>query len=141
MPFATQAHHIIQNEVFSEGEERITPEELKLLAKIPYCLNHGENIIFLPDKLKNCEVFNLPLHNGSHPDYNNKSMKEIDGIKDQIKVSQNEACDVVEMPKGVLQDLIDTQELLWKWTVKQGPGSINNHASPENDIDSIEGSY
>lgn len=128
IPFASQAHHMIPNEVFSSRENRFTEDEMTILRMVPYNLNHGANIIFLPYDYRNCVIHNLPRHNGSHPAYNNKAFKDIKRVKNDMNKVNSEGCATVEMPKNVLKSFRDTQDELWDWILKQGAGNINEHA-------------
>ncbi len=131
MPYQSQAHHIVPDKVFSTNEGRFTEDDMVLLRKVPYNLNHGENIIFLPKHESNCVIHNLPKHNGSHPKYNDLVATDATKVKSKLGKKKAEDCKPTELPViDVLKDLISYEKKYWDWLVKKGAGNINVHALP-----------
>ena len=134
MPYQSQAHHIIPDEVFSTNEGRFTDDEMLLLKKVPYNINHGENIIFLPTDEGNCIIHNIPKHNGSHPQYNNKVSGDVVSIKSKLTEKKSNPCTTEDLPViEILSDLIRYQKTYWDWLVDQGAGNINELSRPSDD--------
>jgi len=132
MPYQSEAHHMLPNEVFSGKKAEFNENQMELLRKVPYNLNHGENIIFLPKHESNCVIHSLPQHNGSHPKYNKKAGEKVSGVKSKLSSKKAEPCKTAEVVVDeILKELIDCQEKMWKWITEQGPGGINDLAEGE----------
>lgn len=57
-PYSNIAHHLLPCEVFTP-DEVFTEEELEILRRVPYDVNNGKNIIFLPGFSHAVEVYLL----------------------------------------------------------------------------------
>lgn len=57
-PYSNIAHHLLPCDVFTPGEV-FTEEELEILKRVPYDVNNGKNIIFLPGFSQAVEVMRL----------------------------------------------------------------------------------
>ncbi|NMO20773.1 AHH domain-containing protein [Pyxidicoccus fallax] len=66
-PWPNVAHHVIPINVIAKVFP--TVEELELLLVAKYNVNRGLNIILLPYRLDFASVLGLPVHRGSHGDY------------------------------------------------------------------------
>ncbi|WP_020408545.1 AHH domain-containing protein [Hahella ganghwensis] len=129
MPYQSEAHHMLPNEVFSGKKAEFNESQLELLRKVPYNLNHGENIIFLPKYESDCVIHSLPQHNGSHPKYNKKAGSEVKKVKSKLGKKKAEPCKPTEVVvEEILTDLISYQQSMWDWIIKQGPGKLNDHS-------------
>lgn len=135
-PFENQCHHMLCDEVFSEKESRFSTDEMALLRKVPYSINRGENLIFLPVHDKYCSVHRLPYHNGSHPHYNDLVAGKMDGIKDSINEMKTKPCDGKKSPpEKVIEKLKLLENKFWTWHIQKGSTlvgkSIQNHAKDD----------
>ncbi|HYO53820.1 AHH domain-containing protein [Archangium sp.] len=68
-PWSNQLHHILPLQSIQEGLKK-NPAAIELLLIAGYNVNRGVNIIILPTEERDCYIMRLPLHCGSHPDYN-----------------------------------------------------------------------
>lgn len=126
-PYPMQAHHILPKASFSE-KQGFKEEQRKLLLRVPYDINHGENIIFLPEEESDCKVHCLPSHYGGHPKYIDIVGQEISSIRDKLKEKKKSPCKEKGPQMDILADLIDCQEDNWiflAWSYKRyGTGSV-----------------
>jgi len=66
-PYVNQAHHLLPDEALSP--KLFTDWQMKVLRAVPYDINEGTNIIFLPSRRRDSPLHSLPSHQGSHPKY------------------------------------------------------------------------
>jgi A nuclease family of the HNH/ENDO VII superfamily with conserved AHH len=124
-PYQSQAHHLVPDEAL--GPALFSDEQWAQLLKLPYDLNHGENIMLLPTSEKYCPIHSLPKHNGSHPDYNAMVKLDISKLKDYL---QNTNCKNPEAPPlAILNDLVKFQGDYWDLLKSHGSvASVNEVA-------------
>ena len=126
MPYSNEAHHLVPIEAIAGG---FNNDELEMLGKLPYNINHGENIIFLPKKKKDTPIHALPNHSGPHKQYNSLVKGDLSKLKGQLKAKTKKECKPEDPPPiGVVDKLIKFQEKYWKFLVKRGPMNINERA-------------
>lgn len=82
-PYSNIAHHLVPCEVFIP-EEVFTDDELEILKRVPYDVNNGKNIIFLPGFSQAVEVY--LLKRGGVP-----GSEMWDGLGDEAKQRHREA--------------------------------------------------
>jgi hypothetical protein len=115
-PYRYQAHHLVPDEMLKKA--KFTEDQWVQLVKVPYNINHGENIMLLPESLRYCGLHKLPKHNGSHPAYNALVESDINKLKNHLK---NTDCDNPEPPPmAVLTDLIQYQGAYWQILLDEG---------------------
>lgn len=130
VPYPHQAHHIVPDQTFDLA---FTDKQRKILRMVPYDLNHGENIILLPEEPKNSTVHRLVTHNGSHPIYTTLVVSDMKGVSDQLTEA---VCEEAKPPPiSVLDDLIALQSDYWRYIVDWGKANctdkINEAADKE----------
>jgi len=120
-PYANEAHHLLPVKAF--GKKHYKPNQLKVLKKIPYCVNHGQNVIFLPEKVKDCVVHNLPQHNGSHPPYNAAVAADASTTAAKMVEKAKDPCEPDDpIQLSALKELIGFQSDYWKLLIAAGAG-------------------
>lgn len=132
LPYSNQAHHILPKDSFSK-KLGFTSKELKLLVRVPYDLNHGENIMFLPEDEADCKIHQLPSHRGGHKRYNKLVSQEIKELKSRLKTKEKPPCEKKKGPQmAILADLKEYQDDWWKFLAKAyksvGKGTVQNLA-------------
>jgi len=127
MPYRNEAHHLLPDSAFSDPN--FTDDHRRILKKLPYDLNHGQNIIFLPNKLRDTPIHNLPEHNGNHPAYTSLVTKDLLLLRGKLGKFKKKPCDPDEPPGiGIMDNIIDSQQDYWDLLVKLGAGNINRLA-------------
>jgi hypothetical protein len=116
-PYRYQAHHLIPDEAVSEDIFG-GAEPWAVMKKIPYDINHGENIMLLPATDKYTSIHQLPKHNGSHPDYNDMVIGRMSRFKKDLKKTD---CDSKNPPPmSVLTDMISFQDTCFNFLKRKG---------------------
>jgi hypothetical protein len=130
LPYPLQAHHILPKDSFST-KLGFTEPQRNLLKRAPWDINHGENIIFLPEDENNCPIHRLPSHLGSHPTYNTDVYNDTKAIKSKLK--QQPPCSTEAPQLKILEELKGYQDDWWDWLAnkcyaKQQKGSVEDAA-------------
>ncbi len=121
VPYKNQCHHLLPDEVFSEKSNRFTAEHMDLLKRVPYSINRGENLIFLPVNEKFCRAHKLPYHRGSHPEYNDLVAGKMDKVRDSLDKMKTKPCDGKNsVTKNTYTELGKAETHFWKWHIKKG---------------------
>jgi hypothetical protein len=127
MPYSSEAHHLIPIEAIPKV--KFTEDQLELLCKLPFNINHGENIILLPKYAKHSPIHALPQHSGSHPKYNALVASDLSKLCSQLTAKETEDCGPEDPPPiGVLNALIASESDYWKLLTAEGPMNIKERA-------------
>jgi hypothetical protein len=126
-PYHNQAHHLLPEELFGLGYV-FNDKQHYLLRQIPYDINNGDNIIFLPEALSRCAIHRLPSHNGSHPKYTRRLKSSMDQVKDSLNaaIRKDKNHENWDPPTDVKQMLLNAQDDFWLYVSNAGPKKIND---------------
>lgn len=129
-PYALQAHHILPKESFSVSKGFTEPQRT-ILKRVPWDINHGENIILLPEDESNCPVHELPAHLGSHETYNVDVYADTKSI--QSKLKERPPCSTDAPQIKIFDELKGYQDDWWDWLANkcyagQGKGTVQDAA-------------
>jgi hypothetical protein len=123
-PYAWEAHHIIPGDAFTHvkkavGQEKplFTQAQYDVLLLTEYDLNHGHNIIMLPDENWAVPIHVLLQHPSDHPDYTDLVIKRLGELAKEFQkiVDKKQAHQGLE---GAMFDLLkDLEEELWQFLV------------------------
>ncbi len=129
VPYRNEAHHLLPIEAVPTSFKGKT----KFLGKLPYNINHGENIIFLPKNQRDTRVHKLPQHSGSHKNYNNRVKTELTKIASRLTAKEEEYCKPEDPPPiAVLDDMIKLESQFWKVVVNMGADAkVNQRVPPD----------
>lgn len=86
-PWPNQAHHVIPINVI--GKVFPEPEDLELLLVAKYNVNRGLNIVILPYLDTYGRVLGLPIHRGSHGNYDVQVETRLRSIRRSIKKAED----------------------------------------------------
>lgn len=112
-PYKNEAHHMLPVKAF--GKKYFTRTQLALLKKLPYNINHGENIIFLPKKERFCKIHNLPKHSGKHTPYNAAVAADAKILASKMTEQAQDPCDPAKpIQLSILKDMIKLESQYWK---------------------------
>ncbi|CAM4422584.1 MULTISPECIES: MXAN_0050 family toxin nuclease [Myxococcus] len=119
-PYAWEAHHILPGSAFYyelEDGPVFTYRQLRLILQSDYNLNHGHNIIMLPDQAWAVPVHALLQHPGDHPNYTQQVMRDMKTIAQKLQ----KAIDSQKEHKALIEDVFDQLHKLenkyWKLLV------------------------
>ncbi|KMQ50100.1 hypothetical protein CHISP_2960 [Chitinispirillum alkaliphilum] len=115
VPYSFDVHYLLPYNSFLMLDE----DKKALLLRLPYDVNHGENMILLPRNLVGRYIHGFPLHRGRHPNYDarvNSDIKELDScLSDKA-----EGCDKSTFsPKKLLKKLVTLQNDYYKYFVQE----------------------
>lgn len=132
-PYRHQWHHLIPSAALEQGlyhdEYRRKPILCLVVGK--YNINHGKNIVLLPEEAQVGQIVKWPIHPNNHPKYNAYTKEKLKGARDKLagalkrndgdvhdmneKTAARSAADV----RRLSQDLYDQLE---EWGRKGGAG-------------------
>ncbi|MFY2558972.1 AHH domain-containing protein [Corallococcus terminator] len=120
-PYAWEAHHILPGSAFYyelKSGPVFTYKQLRLILQSEYNLNHGHNIIMLPDQSWAVPIHALLQHPGDHPEYTQQVMRDMRVIaKDlQAKIDANQDHNLLVV--DIFTYLKDLEDDYWKVLVK-----------------------
>ncbi|TQF09931.1 hypothetical protein FJV41_42060 [Myxococcus llanfairpwllgwyngyllgogerychwyrndrobwllllantysiliogogogochensis] len=120
-PYAWEAHHILPGSAFYyelEDGTVFTYQQLRLILQSEYNLNHGHNIIMLPDQAWAVPVHALLQHPGDHPNYTQQVMRQMKVIaKDiQAKIDSKQAHEA--LLEDIFKQLQQLENRYWILLVK-----------------------
>jgi len=87
-PYPNQGHHLLPEEALLE--KKFSEWQMKVLRAVPYDLNEGTNIIFLPSRQRDSEFHQLPSHQGSHPRYTNQVVEDMEKVQTKLSKVKKE---------------------------------------------------
>jgi A nuclease family of the HNH/ENDO VII superfamily with conserved AHH len=133
-PYPNEGHHILPCELFSRRSEEggkqggvFGTEEFRVLYRLEYDINNGNNIIFLPALTTDCGIHQLPYHVGSHPAYTTKVSKDVEQINALLKKSLEEPCEGWTPPENIPKELKIHEDKYWNWIVIFGENEPGSH--------------
>lgn len=129
-PYTNQAHHMIPESAFSE--EIFTSDQLKLMWMVPYKINDGDNIIFLPVDPKDSIFHLLPSHSGNHPQYTDLVVEDMSDVRNALQkvIAKDPDHKNWSPPNDIVDRLKEIQNDYWNYLSKCGPLKINDFKKP-----------
>lgn len=88
LPYPWQAHHVLPMNCFYKYFESW---QLRLIASSTYDINHGSNIIFLPENPEDMKWHGLPYHTTSHAEYDLRLKSKFGKIKSRLNDEKKKA--------------------------------------------------
>ncbi|WP_174256801.1 AHH domain-containing protein [Myxococcus xanthus] len=119
-PYAWEAHHILPGSAFYyelEDGPVFTYRQLRLILQSDYNLNHGHNIIMLPDQAWAVPVHALLQHPGDHPNYTQRVMRQMRTIAKKLQKDIDEQKDHKALTTEVFTHLKNLEDDYWELLV------------------------
>jgi len=125
-PYPNQGHHLLPEEALTETY--FSEWQMKVLRAVPYDLNEGTNIIFLPSLQEDSEFHQLPSHQGRHPRYTNQVVKDMDTVQTELnKVKEEDTKHEGWSPPDDIQAALKIlEEKYWKLLTSDVMSPIND---------------
>ncbi|WP_205522762.1 AHH domain-containing protein [Myxococcus eversor] len=120
-PYAWEAHHILPGSAFYyelKSGPAFTYQQLRLILQSEYNLNHGHNIIMLPDQAWAVPVHALLQHPGDHPNYTQQVMRDMRVIAKKIQEKIDANSDHKLLVVDIFTKLKNLEDDYWKMLVK-----------------------
>ncbi|QQR44623.1 AHH domain-containing protein [Myxococcus xanthus] len=115
-PYAWEAHHILPGSAFYyelKDGPAFTYRQLRLILQSDYNLNHGHNIIMLPDQAWAVPVHALLQHPGDHPIYTHEVMLDLKVISQKLQKEIDAQKDHAALVTSIFEQLKDLEEKYW----------------------------
>ncbi|ATB44489.1 AHH domain-containing protein [Corallococcus macrosporus] len=119
-PYAWEAHHILPGSAFYyelKDGPAFTYRQLRLILQSDYNLNHGHNIIMLPDQAWAVPVHALLQHPGDHPNYTQQVMEDMKAIAQKLQKAIDSQKDHTALVEDVFAQLHKLENKYWKLLV------------------------
>ncbi len=119
-PYAWEAHHILPGSAFYyelEDGPVFTYRQLRLILQSDYNLNHGHNIIMLPDQAWAVPVHALLQHPGDHPIYTQRVMRQMRTIAKKLQKDIDQQKDHKALTTEVFTQLKNLEDDYWDFLV------------------------
>ncbi|MCP3165929.1 MXAN_0050 family toxin nuclease [Myxococcus qinghaiensis] len=120
-PYAWEAHHILPGSAFYyelKSGPAFTYQQLRLILQSEYNLNHGHNIIMLPDQAWAVPVHALLQHPGDHPNYTQQVMRDMKTIAQRIQEKIDSNSDHKLLVVDIFTKLKNLEDDYWRMLVK-----------------------
>ncbi|NTX05923.1 AHH domain-containing protein [Myxococcus sp. CA040A] len=120
-PYAWEAHHILPGSAFYyelKSGPAFNHKQLRLILQSEYNLNHGHNIIMLPDQAWAVPVHALLQHPGDHPTYTQQVMEEMKAIAEKLQKEIDAQKDHKALVTKIFEYLKDLEEQYWDMLVE-----------------------
>ncbi|NVJ28510.1 AHH domain-containing protein [Myxococcus sp. AM011] len=115
-PYAWEAHHILPGSAFYyelKDGPAFTYKQLRLILQSEYNLNHGHNIIMLPDQAWAVPIHALLQHPGDHPLYTQQVMEEMKAISRKLQKEIDAHKDHSALATRIFEHLKNLEEKYW----------------------------
>ncbi|NMO15070.1 AHH domain-containing protein [Pyxidicoccus fallax] len=133
LPYLWQAHHMIPGEAFYTEDSSGKPvfdkaENFDILLQTPYDIDHGHNLIILPNISWAVPVHSLLQHPNNHNGYTldvMQGLKSIDSAIDTLRGQEKPHEDIVA---NVFDDLKKLEENLWTGLLRRSRKAVRGAA-------------
>ncbi|GHG88750.1 AHH domain-containing protein [Comamonas sp. JC664] len=115
-PYAWEAHHILPGSAFYyelKDGPAFTYRQLRLILQSEYNLNHGHNIIMLPDQAWAVPVHALLQHPGDHPNYTQQVMADMKKISKKLQKDIDAQKEHKALATDIFTQLKNLEEDYW----------------------------
>lgn len=123
-PYAWEAHHMLPGSAFyyvmkinGEDKTAFTYQQMRLILQSDYNINHGHNIINLPDEAWAVPVHALIQHPGDHPRYTQTVMKKLTEISEKIQQKIDQKQPHKALVEDIFEQLKEVEEYFWDYLV------------------------
>ncbi len=125
-PYPWEAHHMIPGDAFTyvarvagqKGKEVLTKEQYQLLLQSDYDINHGHNIIMLPDQNWAVPIHVLLQHPSNHPEYTDFVIERIREISKDLQKIIDQKKPHKALVEAIFEQMKDIEDTLWDYLVK-----------------------
>jgi hypothetical protein len=119
-PYPWQAHHLIPESVFTEGNTKFNEEQMMVLERSFYNINNGHNIIMLPADSRYSPVHKLIAHLSSHANYTiwvKSKMEELADALTEVFENARKTKDHLAPFKAILKRLHQIEDRCWDYVL------------------------
>ncbi|MCY1046516.1 AHH domain-containing protein [Corallococcus sp. bb12-1] len=129
-PYLWEAHHILPGSSFYY-EDEVGPcfelWQLRLILQGEYNLNHGHNIIPLPDESWAVPIHQTPQHPSDHPVYTQGVMTDLRKIARNLEEARDKGAPHPDLKALVFEELQELEDKFWKVLTSLGRQLAQHH--------------
>jgi HNH/ENDO VII superfamily nuclease len=122
-PYVWEAHHMLPGSAFYYEDASghcFEPWQIQIILQSKYNLNHGHNMIPLPDLSDFVPIHQLPQHPGDHPVYTQLVMQKLHAIAKRLAKLKSQKKPHQALKDNVFQDLRQAENDTWDLLIKLG---------------------
>ncbi len=119
-PYRWQAHHLLPGSAFyyeMDGKPVFSFLQLRLILQTDYNINHGHNLILLPQENWACPVHTLVSHLGDHESYTTMVMNSLKKRAKEIQKKIDEGVPHDTLKIDLFDALKELEDRVWKIVV------------------------
>ncbi len=137
-PYKWNGHHMIPCGAFYQGQKKkgkskgmitsiFTDDQYALLLMSDFNVNHGQNVIPLPDKLRFYQpIHDMILHPSDHDEYTKMVQKEMKNVAKGLEELSGKADEPhPDVSVEIAAELASFEDTLWKKFIKWGKEEVN----------------
>jgi hypothetical protein len=126
-PYVWEAHHMLPGSAFyfeMDGKPCFTAAQRRIILQSDYNINHGHNMIDLPDQAWAVPVHRLIQHPGDHPNYTAKVMDDLRELSKKLKELADKGAKHEKLKEKVFERLQSLEDKYWNFLVNLGKASV-----------------
>jgi len=119
-PYQWQAHHLLPGSAFyyeMGGKPVFSFQQLRLILQTDYNINHGHNLILLPEQNWACPVHTLVSHLGDHESYTTMVMNSLKERAKEIQEKVDDGLPHESAKSDLFEELKKLEDRVWKIVV------------------------
>lgn len=123
VPYRNQAHHLVPRSTFLT---LFSARQREVLLRVPYDINNGKNIMFLPERMQDSYFSLLPYHSGDHRAYSNQVKRDAATLSKNLGkyLSQGLCEDARDPGQEIADKLMQLQDEYWNVLKNSGPKTV-----------------
>ena len=122
-PYAWEAHHMLPGSAFYYKDKTghcFEPWQIQIILQSEYNINHGHNMIPLPDLARDVPIHKLIQHPGDHPVYTQLVMDKLHKIANELDKLKSRSTPHPDLKKNVFKMLQKTEDEQWTFLINLG---------------------
>jgi len=126
-PYVWEAHHMLPGSAFYyelDGKLCFTAVQRRLILQSEYNINHGHNIMMLPDQAWAVPIHRMIQHPGDHPNYTLRVMKDLRKLAKQIQELIDKGAKHEKVSEKLFEKLRKLEDDYWEFLVTLGRKSV-----------------
>lgn len=126
-PYVWEAHHMLPGSAFYfelNGSPAFTRKQRDLILQSDYNINHGHNMIDLPDQAWAVPVHRLIQHPGDHPNYTTRVMTDFRDLSQSLETLASRGMKHDKLKEKVFEMLRDLEDDYWDFIIDLGLQSV-----------------
>ncbi|WP_224363356.1 AHH domain-containing protein [Hyalangium versicolor] len=126
-PYVWEAHHMLPGSAFYfefNGKPCFTAPQRRLILQSEYNINHGHNMINLPDQAWAVPIHRLIQHPGDHENYTGLVMRNLRELSQKLQALADRGQPHDKLKEKIFEKLRELEDECWDLIVKLGRQSV-----------------